>query len=400
MRTTSPAGAMASYRSAAPDRMTQQVRAARARWGHLRRRAGLGCLAALLVTSLGTPGLGLAEAAPAQIEGMSRQQLVVLREAFQLVNTVGNEVWPGWARISMTVVIIEGDYEYMVNSPSDWDPAGSFELTEQRFIGQPIYRRDRTLPHALRAAFPVAGIPAAVVGAWSPAEESPNEWALTLVHEWFHVLQMTRGDAAKVGDLRLGEGVYPSLVLDYPFAYGDRAIGHAIHLLGSSLYDFWNRSRSLPRAIQRTFVAETSWAALQNFETIVSLKYGNDVFNYFRYQTWKEGVARYTQVHVSLLAADFEDKGRFYQQPGFAALQGSMSYARLWEEVTHTNYWLMRTPSGDLGGDPTSFYGIGHGMAELLDAVNPTWKERYFDRGVWLTDLIAEAMDPQAVADR
>jgi hypothetical protein len=77
-----------------------------------------------------------------------------------------------------------------------------------------------------------------------------------------------------------------------------------------------------------------------------------------------------------------------------------MSYARLWEEVTHTNYWLMRTPSGDLGGDPTSFYGIGHGMAELLDAVNPTWKERYFDRGVWLDDLIAEAMDPRAVANR
>jgi hypothetical protein len=331
---------------------------------------------------------------------MSRQQLLVLREAFQLVNTVGNELWPGWVRTPRTVVIIEGDYEYMVNAPLDWDPAGGFELIEQRFIGQPIYRRGRTLPHALRAAFPVAGLPAAVVGAWRHTEESPNEWAVTLVHEWFHVLQMTREEATKVGDLALGEGVYPSLQLDYPFAYGDRAIGHAIHLLGSSLYDFWSRSRTLPRAMQRTFVAETSWAALQNLETVVSLKYGDDAFNYFRYQTWKEGVARYTQVHVSLLAADFEDKGRFYHQPGFAALQGSMSYARLWEEVTHTNYWLMRTPSGDLGGDPTSFYGIGHGMAELLDAVNPTWKERYFDRGVWLTDLIAEAMDPQAVAAR
>jgi hypothetical protein len=352
------------------------------------------------VTSPASPGLGRAEAAPAQAEGMSRQQLLVLREAFQLVNTVGNEVWPGWARAPLTVVIIEGDYEYMVNSPSDWDPAGGFELIEQRFIGQPIYRRDRTLPHALRAAFPVAGVPAAVVGAWRHAEESPNEWALSLVHEWFHVLQMTRGEDAKVGDLALGTGVYPSLQLDYPFAYGDRAIGHAIHLLGSSLYDFWSRSRSLPRAMQRTFVAETSWAALQNLETVVSLKYGGEAFNYFRYQTWKEGVARYTQVHVSLLAADFEDRGRFGRQPGFPALQGSMSYARLWDEVSHTSYWLMRTPSGNRGGDPTSFYGIGHGMAELLDAVNPTWKERYFDRGVWLTDLIAEAMDPKAVAKR
>ncbi len=78
--------------------------------GHLRRLAGLGCLAALLLTSPATPGLGRAEAAATQTEGMSRQQLLVLREAFQLVNTVGNEVWPGWARTPLTVVIIEGDY--------------------------------------------------------------------------------------------------------------------------------------------------------------------------------------------------------------------------------------------------------------------------------------------------
>jgi hypothetical protein len=367
----------------------------------MRLLAGLACLAILLLSAPVSPAVEGAEAAPTQQdEGLARQQLLVLREAFQLVNTVGNELWPGWVRSPLTVVIIHEDHEYLINSPTDWEPTGGFELTEQRFIGQPIHRRPRTLPHALRAAFPIAGLPSAVVGAWRPAEESPNEWAVTLVHEWFHVLQMTRGEETKVGELRIGDGVYPSLQLDYPFAYGDRDIGHAIHLLGSALYDFWSRSRTLPRAMQRTFVAETSWAALQNLETIVSLKYGDDAYNYFRYQTWKEGVARYTQVRVSLLAADFEDKGRFYQQPGFAALQGSMSYARLWEEVSRTNYWLMRTSSGDQGGDPTSFYGIGHGLAELLDAINPTWKERYFDQGVWLDDLVAEAMNSQAVATR
>lgn len=359
-------------------------------------------LVALAITAPAAPLVKRAEATPLQEsqDGMPREQMLVLREAFQLVNTVGNEVWPGWARSPLTVLIIDDDWEYLTNVPQDWTPTGNFELIEQRFIGQPIYRRERTLPRALRAAFPVAGLPAAAVGAWRPAEESPNEWAVTLVHEWFHVLQMSRGEQEKVADLDLGDGDFPSLQLDYPFVYGDRDIGHAIHLLGAALYDFWSRSRTLPRAMQRTFVAETSWAALQNLQTIVNMKYGERAYNYFRYQTWNEGVARYTQVHVSLLAADFEDNGRFYPQPGFAALQGAMSYGRLWDEVTHTNYWLMRAPSGDKGGDPTSFYGIGHGMAELLDAVNPTWKERYFDRGVWLDDLIREKMDPQAVANR
>jgi len=375
----------------------------RTRRGQMPRRLlGVSCVALLLSAAPAAPSVRPAEAVAQREsgEGMSRQQLLVLREAFQLVNTVGNELWPGWSRSPLTVVVIEDDWEYLLNAPPDWQPAGGFELIEQRFIGQPIFRRPRTLPRALRAAFPIAGLPAAVVGAWRPSEESPNEWAVTLVHEWFHVLQMSREEEMKVAELGLEEEEYPSLQLDYPFAYGDREIGHAIHLLGASLYDFWSRSRSLPRAMQRTFVAETSWAALQNLETVVSMKYGETAFDYFRYQTWKEGVARYTQVHVSLLAADLEGNGRFYPQPGFAALQGSMSYGRLWEEVTHTNYWLMRTPSGDRGGDPTSFYGIGHGLAELLDAINPTWKERYFDRGVWLDDLIAERMDPAAVANR
>jgi len=365
------------------------------------RLIGLVCLSSVLVLSLATSAVKGAEAPPTQEEAeLPQSQLVVLREAFQLVNTVGNELWSGWTRSPMTVVIIEDDYEYLLNAPRNWKESGGFELTEQTFLGQPIYHRGRTLPQALRAAFPVAGLPAAVVGAWHPSEESPNEWAVTLAHEWFHVLQMTREEEVKVADLGLGQGVYPSLQLDYPFAYGDRDVGYAIHLLGSSLYDFWSRSRTLPRAVQRTFVAETSWAALQNLKTIISLKYGDDAYNYFRYQTWKEGVARYTQVHVSLLVADFEDNGRFYQQPGLAALQGSMSYGRLWEEVTRTNYWLIRTASGIDGGNPISFYGIGHGLAELLDALNPSWKEKYFDQGVWLDTLIEEVMDPKALAAR
>ena len=257
------------------------------------RLIGLVCLSSVLVLSLATSAVKGAEASPTQEEaGLPQSQLVGLREAFQLVNTVGNEVWPGWTRSPMTVVIIEDDYEYLLNTPRNWKESGGFELTEQTFLGQPIYHRGRTLPQALRAAFPVAGLPSAVVGAWRPSEESPNEWAITLAHEWFHVLQMTREEEIKVADLELGQGVYPSLQLDYPFAYGDRDVGYAIHLLGSSLYDFWSRSRTLPRAVQRTFVAETSWAALQNLTTIISLKYGDDAYNYFRYQTWKEGVAR------------------------------------------------------------------------------------------------------------
>lgn len=325
---------------------------------------------------------------------LDRERLLLVREAFNLVSRVGNEVWPGWSSIPLTTLVVAEDHEFLVFPPEDWEPSSGFQESDQTFLGRPLHWRNRTLPMALRAAFPVDGTPAAVVGAWRPQEESPNEWVVTLVHEWFHVLQMQREEEAKIEDLGLGEGSYPSLQLDYPFAYGDRDIANAIHLLGKSLYDFWERSRTLPRVMQRTFVAETPWAALENLQTVVSLKYGEDAYSYFQYQTWKEGVARYTQVQVSMLAAEREKRGRLRPVPGFASLMGAMPYDRLWEEVTATTYWEIRATSvGAASNDPTSFYGIGHGMAELLDAINPDWKERYFDEEVWLDDLVAEIME-------
>ena len=360
------------------------------------RRACVALLALFAVAASHGPSASAA----AQEQGLEEGQLILLREAFHLVSQVGSELWTGWANVPLAVLIIDDKYEFLVTTPPDWHPSPAFVTTEQRFLGRPVYRRRATLPRALRAAFPIDGLPAAVVGAWQPKEESPNEWAVTLVHEWFHVLQMNRDEQTKVGQLALGRVSYPSLQLDYPFAYGDDDIGNAIHLLGQALYDFWSRSRTLPRAVQRTFVAQTAWAALQNLETVVTLKYGKEAYSYFRYQTWKEGVARYSQVKVSLHAADKENHGHFRPMPGFSQLQGNMSYARLWEEVTRTNYWMMRTPATSGAGDPTSFYGIGHGLAELLDVIHPDWKERYFEPGVWLDDLIEEVMDPENAGDR
>ncbi|MFQ5743968.1 MAG: hypothetical protein ACE5HV_10320 [Acidobacteriota bacterium] len=343
------------------------------------------------------PGPIEGRASPA--DALEPEQLLCLREAFGLVSALGNDVWPGWADVPLTTLIVGKEYEFLVNAPPTWHPAPDFSPTEQTFLGRRIYRRPRTLPSALRAAFPVDGLPAAVTGAWSARVESPNEWAITLIHEWFHVLQMDRDEAKKVGDLALGGPTYSSLQLDYPFAYGDADIGHAIHLLGQALYDFWNRSRTLPRAVQRTFLAETSWAALENLKTVVTLKYGEAAYNYFRYQTWKEGVARYSQVRISRLAAGKDHHQHFRHVAGFDGLQGEMSYSRLWDEVMLSNYWLIRSSVGTEGGDPTSFYGIGHGLAELLDAINPDWKDRYFEPGVWLDDLVAEVMDPEGAKE-
>ena len=97
------------------------------------RLIGLVCLSSVLMLSLATSAVKGAEVSPTQEEeaGQPQSQMVVLREAFHLVNTVGNEVWPGWTRSPMTVVIIEDDYEYLLNAPRNWKESGGFARTEQ-----------------------------------------------------------------------------------------------------------------------------------------------------------------------------------------------------------------------------------------------------------------------------
>ena len=244
----------------------------------------------------------------------------------------------------------------------------------------------------LRAAFPIGGQPAAVVGTWNWEIETPNEWVLTLGHEWFHVLQLHKGEQEKVVSLALGSAEDPSWQLDFPFPYSDPDVGHAIHLLGHGLYESWAGWARLPQEQQRNYLAQTAWSALRNFEVVLTLKHGEPAFRYFQFQAGKEGVARYTEVRLARWAARGEILRNYSPVPGFEQLRNSKSYAQFWEEVVVNNFWLVRDAGQPTEHDRTIFYPLGHGLAEALDVLMPDWKLRYFDADVWLDDLIAEVM--------
>ena len=352
------------------------------------RRYALVTAIALLATSASS----VPAADAARPRGLGDDQLILLREAMQLVRTVGDDVWAGWARIPKTTLIIAPDREYLVNLPGGSESPPNFVPTDQTFMGAPVYSRQRTLSSTLRAAFPIGGVPVAVIGAWRADVESPNQWVVGLVEQWFHLLQLYEGEQAKVAELSLGASHEPSWLISFSFPFDDPDVGNAMLLLGQSLYDFWTMGASLPRAAQRSFLAATASAALQNLRVMVTLKHGEKAYKYFQLQTWRTGVARYSSILAARAVARAEVLEEYERTAGFDRLKQHTSYATLWEEDLSRRFWLIRTAGLEGERDRTSFNALGHGIAELLDVLGFDWKKSDFGSGVWLDDLVATGM--------
>jgi hypothetical protein len=317
-----------------------------------------------------------------------------------IVGIVGEQVWPGWGTTPKTTLVLGEDEEFLVTLGLNIDLPSEFVATGETVAGFAVYSRPRGLSRTLRDAFSVDGIPMAVVGAWDSAEESPNEWAISLVEQWFHLLQLQRGEQRKATGLGISESEIASWRIEYPFPFDDEDVGNAMVLLGVALYDFGTTAPDLPRTSQRSFQGQTAGAALANFRTVLELKYGDSAYDFFRLRTWRDGVARYSGVLVARLVAAAEERKVYSSVPGFSSLDEHRSYFRVWRDSFANQIWLIRTAQLDGDRHLTSFNALGHGMAVMLDVIAPEWKESYFEQGVWLDDLIADGLDSLVATPR
>jgi len=346
------------------------------------------------------PAAGYAAAPASESPRLGGTQALLVREALQVVGIVGEQIWAGWGTTPKTTLVVGEDEEFLIPLGLDIDVPGDFVATGETVAGFPVYSRPRSLPRTLRAAFPVDGIPMAVVGTWDSTEEPPNEWAISLVEQWFHLLQLQRGEQAKATGLRIGASEVPSWRIVYPFPFEDEDVGNAMVLLGVALYDFGTTAANLPRTSQRSFQGQTARAALANLRTVLTIKYGGSAYDFFRLRTWRDGVARYSGVLIARLVAAAEERKVYSSVPGFSSLEEHRSYFRVWRDGFANQIWLIRTAQLDGDRHLPSLDALGHGMAVMLDVIAPEWKESYFERGIWLDDLIADGLENLAETPR
>jgi hypothetical protein len=304
-------------------------------------------------------------------EPLPDEQKTRLREAFRLAEQLGPEVWPGFDGRGAPVILIAGETEYLLNRA---EPAGGFvAVPGDLFNGLPTFARARVFPPGLRASFPAIGVETVVVGTAEETGLAPAEWVFVVAHEIFHVFQASRGLDKKIHALAIGPPEDADWHLNFPFPYADTEVAAAVRGLGSALRDALTAPPGDRAQIQAA--ASEVRRELTTLEALLAERTGDArAYNYLRYQTGKEGVARYVEYRLAERAAS-----------------GNPAYAALWEE-RYAGQLARLDDEKTSARERSQFYLIGLGLGLLLDRLEPAWKERYFEPGVWLDDLLEEAL--------
>ncbi len=314
--------------------------------GGVRRRlvAGLACLVAL--------------PAAAGAAGLTTADRVLLSEGFRLAAELGETIWPGWSVAPFEVLLVGEAHEYLVGS--ERRPEGFTPLGEDELLGGMVLTRERTVPPALRAAYPLfGGAPVVVIGRPEATGLDPVAWLAVLLHEHFHQLQMSDpGYYGEVAELDLEKhGAGGMWMLEFPFPYDDPAVGE--------LYAGFCRALLAARD-GRAPAAEVR-PALAALERALPAEAGR----YLAFQLWQEGVARYVELRTARLAAE-----RFLPSPALRSFTDFRPFAEVVEELERRVRESLAEPR--LAEQRrVAFYAAGAALAELLDETAPPWRERY-----------------------
>jgi hypothetical protein len=311
----------------------------------------------------------LAAPAAAQTPPLPAAERLLLAEAFRLAEELGEEIWPGWGVAPWEVLLVDADYEYLVNSPRT--PEDFEELGRDELIGGKILARPRTVSPGLRATYPIlGGPPLVVVGRLEATGLEATDWVAMVLHEHFHQLQMSDNDYyGDVAALDLAGGDQSGQwMLDFPFPYDDPKVVV--------------RFNGLCTAIRAALEGDVPAAWLTEAMDSLAAVLPDDAYRYLGFQLWQEGVARYVQYRAAQVAGErFQPAAAFAAQPGYRPF--SQVAAELREQI------MAELAEPRLAENRRiAFYAAGAGLAMMLEAQSPGWQRGYLKRKFALEGLL------------
>lgn len=333
---------------------------------------------------------------PAQTAELDAVGEARVAETFRLKAAVGDEVWPGYGTMDIPLLVWNDDYAFLYGYAGD-PPAGWEQLDAEPLAGAPVYRFEggdfqafseqvvgdvyagslstkAAMDIALREGFEEMFPPVVEdVFPYRVIIQPTEVYIGGLLHEAFHAYQqMAMGE--RVQD---AEEAYRSAD-DYEAEVEGMRDGwkDEVGLLIDALKAGTDEEA-------RDLVAEWLGARAARRE-VAGLD--TDLVLYEQRYEWLEGLAKYVELGVWETAAGIEG---YEPLPALEADPEFHDYGRF-RNRWNSELLTMRNMAGSDGD--SLFYYTGMAQARLLDRLMPGWKTAAEQEGVWLEDLLAEAI--------
>jgi hypothetical protein len=347
---------------------------------------------------------------------LSQQEKARLIEALHLRQTVGDEVLPGWGRAEIPVILYNEDYAFLtgVNSPP---PKGwtTVRLNQQRGTAWEVVPGDdiQGIPYYRQALH--SGVDpqsfTVKIGANYAASLTTFEYYHIVMHQQIHdglpdivkpvfpyriATHLLVDSADQYITLILHEAAHAYQGFSAPerLMAGEEANYELEDLYpweDESLRKDWESELDLLVRALRAQTTEESCSFAREFLQIrnsrrQSAGLSTDLIQFERQREWVEGIGRYAEISVYRLA---------HEKAAYAPEKETVDDPVFYDYEKFDQRWTRELDQMKRMAQDKSerrFYYSGMAQAVLLDRLDPDWKSKIFEPGIWLDGLLEEAV--------
>ncbi|HKJ27281.1 MAG TPA: hypothetical protein VJ965_06570 [Anaerolineales bacterium] len=372
----------------------------------------LGCTSLVLILGISNLTLDTTLENPSQL---SREDKIILQETKNLVDTLGSSVFPGFGEAKIPTILYNSNYAFLAGSSDPADgwvkvPQGTIRGTawepvlDETLLDTPIYFQPLPDQNITPEAFTVR------VG---------DEWVTSMqTYEWMRIslVEVIQADLPSLikpifpyrfftNQLVNGQDQYISLIVherlhSYQGILAEGKFSQAeltnhefqdqYPWQNEPLEDAWKAELILLSDALKADNLETMNMLAKEFLTMREARRKQagltpELIALEQQREWLEGLARYAELKIWKLAST----ATYTPIPETAQLLDFDDYQKFnsrWKAELN-QFSQMANDVGD-----GRFYYSGMAQAYLLDQLMPDWKTQIFEEGVWLEELLAEAV--------
>lgn len=350
------------------------------------------------------------------IDTLSQVEWSRIQEIDHLRTEIGNEIWPGFGDQQIPIILYNEAYVFLsgLKDPeAGWkkvpfsrqmgtrwsyvEPAPSFYYYRQpiqssdlipeaftvqvgRYYAASMTTREWTeikltqliktdLPAILKPIFPYSLI----------RSKFNSDWHISaVIHESFHAFQAERSfERVRSAEAsNTFENSYPWKDPDFREAWLKE------RLILSNILKTTNEKKFRELTREWLQIRDQRRTSFRN----------QKLKNYEQEREWLEGLAKYVEIRSWILASDpalYEPLPEMSADPDFDHYKGG----------TKNRSREIKQLQSDLNFSETIFYYSGWAQAEILDRLDPNWKEKIFESNIYLDDLIRTTLQPHPFAN-